>query len=391
MVFPLLPLAVGVPVGVGIWGLIHRIISRDWPKLRNMFFFPLGGTERPHHAVQRQRVIRRLNGVQLSLTTYDKREISAVWAHPPAGDAVTSAAVMLLGANAMVLDDLLDYAEWYLHRLRLPVLIVNLWSYPDPVVRAKPPVSGGEEDPLVDEEAMGDGTCPSELSTYQDGEAAFAHMQQERGIPADGVLIHGVSIGAAVAAAVAANHPGVRVTMDQPFCTLKEVTRNMTLKVVRGVLARKLNGRRWACMQPVAMGCCAPPLARTLSFLLVRMCFKRGEGGDAAGCLATDMYDNVNKARRIRGNMFIFSAEDDDMMHPDVPRRILWARYAPSSLAEGDDVLSLHSATIPGGHMAFFGDADAACDRYIAALVRTGFVGQHLLQQTGVHASEVAS
>jgi len=373
MVLPLVPFVVGVPLGLGIWGLVQRVIGQDWPQLRNMFFFPLGGTQRSHHAVQRQRVLRRLNGKQLVLTTADQREVSAVWAQPaePPG---TPAGVMLIGANAMVLDDLLEYAEFYLHRLRLPVLLLNLWGYPDPAVRPGAGRPQALADPGSPQGAAPPPPCPTELTAYQDGEAALAHMAAERGIPFEGILIHGVSIGAAVAAAVAANHPGVRVTMDQPFCTLKEVTRNMALQVVRGVFAKKLAGRRAACLLPAAQACAAPPVASAVAFLLVRMCFKAGQGGPDAGCARTDMFDNVAKARRIQGALYVIMAEEDDMMHPDVARRVLTARYRPPSRAAAEEVLDAHSTYIPGGHMAFFGDSEEACEHYVASLVRDGFV-----------------
>lgn len=427
MPLPLIPFMVGVPLSVGVWGIVQHIISQDWPKLRNMFFFPLGGTTRPHHAVQRQRVLRRLRGVQVRLVTRDQRVITAVWAEPQEASQ-EDAGVLLLGANAMVLDDLLEYAEWYLHRLRVPVLLVNLWSYPDP---ANPPhaqlaaakaskvaagggggkggegrkpahgasVSAAEPNPTANPSVTtplmaggpaaagahsGSGAAasadaapvlvPTELTAYLDGEAAFAYLTSERGLASERVLVHGVSIGGAVGAAVALNHPGVRLTLDQPFCTLKEVTRNMAQQVVDGLVSKWLTAKRWACVVPAARVCIAPPLASTASFMLVRMCFKRGLGGDGAGCAKTDLFDNVHKARSIQGEVFVIRARDDEMMHPDAARRILSARYAPKGAAAADELVAQRSVEIAGGHMGFFGDDPAACAHYVELLRRDGFL-----------------
>ncbi|KAJ1628632.1 hypothetical protein T492DRAFT_841451 [Pavlovales sp. CCMP2436] len=132
MPLPLIPLVLGLPV-LAICSAVAHVTGQDWPKLRNMFYFPLGGTTRgSHHATQRQRLLQRLGGTNLRLVTRDNRAVSAVYAEPDR-PVRTDVAVILIGANAMVLDDMVEYAEFYLHRLRVPVLMLSLWGYPDPI------------------------------------------------------------------------------------------------------------------------------------------------------------------------------------------------------------------------------------------------------------------
>lgn len=168
----------------------------------------------------------------------------------------------------------------------MPVLIINLWGYPDPLNPAAQPqqVAVAAADGGVDESAPlqppsasadaavlaaaailsgdtgsdGPSLCPTELTAYLDAEAAYAYLSHDRQLPAESILVHGVSIGGAIGASVALNHPGVRLTLDQPFCTLKEVTRHMTHGVVEGVVSRYLQARARSA-QPAVPACPALP------------------------------------------------------------------------------------------------------------------------------------
>ena len=119
---------------------LRYLLSNEWPRLRQLLYFPLSGQMRWEHRTQRTRLLRRLNGVEVTLTTADERVVHAVWVPAPArsptasgptsapstspmssgsggrqapaagggGDASGSAgpAVLLLHANAMVLGDM---------------------------------------------------------------------------------------------------------------------------------------------------------------------------------------------------------------------------------------------------------------------------------------------
>ena len=42
---------------------LRYLLSNEWPRLRQMLYFPLSGQMRWEHRTQRQRLIRRLGGV----------------------------------------------------------------------------------------------------------------------------------------------------------------------------------------------------------------------------------------------------------------------------------------------------------------------------------------
>lgn len=125
----------------------------------------------------------------------------------------------------------------------------------------------------------------------------------------------------------------------------------------------------------VARVCVTPAVSRAVAFLLVRMCFKKGLGGKAAGCAPTDMLDNVGKAKAIKGDIFVFYAAADEMMHPDAPLRIVSARYGLRGRTEAEAELRRRTAALDGGHMAFFGEHSAACSAYVRNLAEGGFLG----------------
>lgn len=284
----------------------------------------------------------------------------------------------------------------------MPVLLVSLWGYPDPLNPAgapqlapdgasvaqadeagmQPPGAASAESAVAaaaailagDSGADGPSLCPTELSAYLDAEAAYAYLAQDRRLAADCILVHGVSIGGAIGSSLALNHPGVRLTLDQPFCSLGEVTRHMTHGVVDGVISRQLQARGWLRAMKVARVCLTPAVSRAVAYLLVRMCFKKGLGGKAAGCAPTDLLDTVGKARRIEGELFVFYAASDEMMHPDAPLRIVGARYRLRARADAEAELRRRGAAMDGGHMAFFGEHSEACGAYVRYLAETGFL-----------------
>ena len=110
---------------------LHYLLRNEWPRLRQMLFFPLAGQMRPGQNIQRARLLRRLNGVEVSLPTADGRVVHCVWAPGDAADRDGGPAVLLLHANAMVLDDMADWAAYYLN-LGAGVLLLTYWGYPDP-------------------------------------------------------------------------------------------------------------------------------------------------------------------------------------------------------------------------------------------------------------------
>ena len=104
---------------------LRYLLRNEWPRLRQMLFFPLAGQMRPGQNIQRARLLRRLNGVEVSLPTADGRVVHCVWAPGDAADRDGGPAVLLLHANAMVLDDMADWAAYYLNLGAGVLLLLN--------------------------------------------------------------------------------------------------------------------------------------------------------------------------------------------------------------------------------------------------------------------------
>lgn len=61
---------------------------------------------------------------------------------------------------------------------------------------------------------------PSEAGLYRDGAAAYRHVRRERGVPPDRILLHGHSLGAAVAVKTAVDHPAAGLVASAGFATV---------------------------------------------------------------------------------------------------------------------------------------------------------------------------
>ena len=182
-------LCVGLP--------LRYLLRNEWPRLRQMLFFPLAGQMRPGQNIQRARLLRRLNGVEVSLPTADGRVVHCVWAPGDAADRDGGPAVLLLHANAMVLDDMVDWAQFYLAH-GVSVMLVTFWGYPDPDEPIEPeelsPSHVGLDSPR--ELLIGNGEsvrCPSEQTMYLDAEAALRWVNEHRAVPIDRILAHGAA------------------------------------------------------------------------------------------------------------------------------------------------------------------------------------------------------
>jgi dienelactone hydrolase len=371
---------------------VRWLLRQDWPKLRQALYFPLAGQVRWEHATQRQILLQRLGAVEVDLTTADERTVHGVWFEPremrangssssrvgsaappppPDGSAVlpSQPVVLLLHANAMVLDDMSDWAVYYLS-LGCSVLCITFWGYPDPAEEHGLYAADGggatEGSPLAEMPEEG-AYCPTELSLYLDAEAGLQHLLVDRRVPLDRILVHGLSIGGAAACALGVHHPGLRVTVDQTFASMHQVSAHVGCGLFEQLVMQR--APRWA-RRPLLY--LAPVLVWLASGLVVAMAFRRPAAAapHAAACAALDHLDNVGKAARMRGDLFVLHAEHDEMMPARFAEQLLIARYGKSQT----DLRAARSLRVPGGHCSFFGDVPELRTRYRTYLKQEGFL-----------------
>lgn len=181
---------------------VRYLLGQEWPRLRRALYFPIAGQSRMHHDIQRERLLNRLGGVSVALQTEDGRTVHCVWiesrgsstANSPraaadlaGGEGVTAPAAqkpldekpvaLLLHANAMVLDDMVDWAYFYLCH-DVSVLLVTFWGYPDPEEDEVPDPQPTSDSSLLLGSAPDNFRCPTERSMYLDAEAALRYLQQ---------------------------------------------------------------------------------------------------------------------------------------------------------------------------------------------------------------------
>lgn len=77
---------------------------------------------------------------------------------------------------------------------------------------------------LYDYRGYGKSTgSPSEQGTYRDAEAAYEHLTKVEGLPAERIVLHGESLGAAVALELARRRPCAAVIAESAFSSLPDV------------------------------------------------------------------------------------------------------------------------------------------------------------------------
>ena len=331
-------LIVLVPLVLCLYLPFRYLVRQEWPKLRRAIYFPIAGQARWEHKTQRVRLLRRLNGVEILLHTADEREVHAVWLDPPgtARDAANGGqppespdapcptpAVLCLHANAMVLDDMVDWAHFYLQR-GVAVMLITFWGYPDPSEPDDEP-QGTPDSLLLDDPLC---RCPTEETMYHDAEAALRYMTQVRRVTLDRALVHGLSIGGGVAASLGVRHPGLRVTLDQTFASLWEVS----IHVGAGLYDQLLLPRSPRRLHPLVR-CLQPCLLRLAAFVLLRMLFKidgtSSSPSSSKQLCEQDRMDNLRKAAAMKGDLFAIFAEHDEMMDRSIAKRWAAARAPP--------------------------------------------------------------
>lgn len=126
---------------------------------------------------------------------------------------------------------------------------------------------------------------PSEQGTYLDAEAAYRWLTENKKVPPRRIVIHGESLGAAVALELALRRPAAGLILESPFTSVVEM------------------GQRIFPFLPVK--------------LLVRF-----------------RYDNLAKIGRIRCPLLIMHSPSDDIVPYDMGRRLFTAAPQPKAFLE---------------------------------------------------------
>lgn len=348
--FEVVLLLIALPL-ICFWLPLRWLFKQDWPTLRRTYF-PISGQVRWEHRVQRQRLLQRIGGEEVTLTTSDERTVHAVWAAAP-GAKPQGPVALLLHANAMVLDDMYDWANFYLSN-GVSVLMVTFWGMPDPAEDFQQAAPEGQQI-----------HCPSEHTLYADSAAALNYLTQVHRVSAECVLAHGLSMGGAAALSLGMSYPGLQVTVDQTFSSIYEVSVVVGSSILEQVLLPR-TPRSCRCL----LRALSPCMVRLGSIAVVRMAFKlHGKERIDAASELPDRLDNLRKAAGMTGDLYVITAEHDEMMPAHFAQRLLASRYGRDS-AE----LRSHTLCVPGGHCSFFGEVPELSARYRNHLSRTGFL-----------------
>ena len=156
------------------------------------------------------------------------------------------------------------------------------------------------------------------------------------------------------------HNPGLKVTVDQTFASIHEVSAN----VGKALFEQLVPPRTPRQLRPLVR-CLAPCILFVASRLVVRMTFKSGQR-HGKSLSRTDRLDNLRKAAAIEGDYFIIYSKHDEMMPAHFAPRLLAARYGRRA---SDRIMA-----VPGGHCSFFGDVPALNRAYRAYLTSIGFI-----------------
>jgi fermentation-respiration switch protein FrsA (DUF1100 family) len=68
---------------------------------------------------------------------------------------------------------------------------------------------------------------PDEAGTYRDARAAYRYLREEKGVPAERIVLFGESLGAAVAVELALEREVLALVLESPFTSIREMAREV--------------------------------------------------------------------------------------------------------------------------------------------------------------------
>jgi len=166
------------------------LVAFLWLRQESMLFLP--GI--PSRAVLATPADIGLDYEALRLPTADGEELDA-WFIPARRER---AVLLFFHGNAGNISHRLDSLRIF-HGLGLSVLIIDYRGYGQSTGR------------------------PTEQGTYEDARAAWRHLVEERNVPADRIIFFGRSLGGAVAAWLAAEHPPRGLIVESTFRSVPDM------------------------------------------------------------------------------------------------------------------------------------------------------------------------
>lgn len=180
-------LATVLPIGVLLYA---ALVAFMWLRQESMLFLP-NIPSREHYATPDDIGLRY---EALRIATADGEELDA-WFLPARQER---AVLLFFHGNAGNISHRLDSLRIF-HGLGLSVLIVDYRGYGQSTGR------------------------PSELGTYEDARAAWRHLVEDRGVPAERIVVFGRSLGGAVATWLAAEHRPAGLIVESTFRSVPEL------------------------------------------------------------------------------------------------------------------------------------------------------------------------
>jgi uncharacterized protein len=173
---------------VGVLGLVVLLLGLLWVFQRSLVFLPTGAPGVGPEVLP--------GGTAARFRTADGLDLTA-WHAPPTGDA-RDVTVLVLPGNGGSRVDRIPLAR-ALTAAGFAVLLVDYRGY------------GGNPG------------SPSEEGLAEDARAAHRHLVDDRGVPAERIVLFGESLGGAVATWLALERPVAGLVLRSPFASLTDV------------------------------------------------------------------------------------------------------------------------------------------------------------------------